>query len=996
MKIPLSLFCLLASTATFAEETQTTTDASEQAIVLQEKKEALNYLPIKDESDLSILSPSLQDRKTAKLKLPNGLSVYLISDPEATQDAAALGVRVGSWNDPKTYPGMAHFLEHMLFQGTKAYPNSSEYMRFIWDHGGCPNAFTANDRTVYMFSINPSSFLEALDRFSHFFIDPLFHPAQIENELFAVDQEFGKNIENDNWRLYQISKETGNPAHPNALFSTGNSKTLRGIPQEEMKKWYETFYSSNLMDLVVYSSLPLETLQEQVVEKFQRIPNRNALAFFSSEPLTSAQQRGHFIYVSPIQKIERLTLQWELPQSLAKDESKSAALIAYAITRGSSKSLLEYLKKEGLAENLSAQSEEIGSLYHLFSIDIDLTDKGVENLTKVIQTTFETLALLKESPLPFYLFDEMKLMREINYRYQEREDPFVFVKNHASQLLDEELSTYPRKTLFPSHYDKERIAQVLTSLSPQECQVYVCADPKLTHVAPQEKEEWLGGEYTIAEISQETLSSWENAHPNPEIQLPLPNAFIPTHLSIVNHSQETKDLPPAKLIDSEMGKVFFNERDPFQTPTVAWDIHMKSPLLDASASSFAHSDLFLNMLEDKLQPLLSNATSAGLDLRLCRNHYRIELSLNGYSEKAPLFLKEVLQSLKNASFSQEDFDRSFVALKRFYENCAHDMPMMQAKELQNSFLSPSNITSAEKAKALQDLSLEKLIEFQKKLTESLYLEVFFAGNMTKSDAASAWSSITETLHFSPFPPSQHLQKQVLLLPSAGKPLELVQTTEALGSGVVLTLGQGDFSFSARSAQQILASALKEAFFTALRSKQKTAYIAKSWEEEIERQLFHSFAVQSSSHDVSDLIHRFEFFIEDFAQNVTTYIPEGRFSALKQDLITQLSNPPKNLQEMLLRKSTLAFDYQEDFQWIEKRTEALKELSYKDFLTFVQTTFSYRNNGRLAVLYQGKLLQEENVSYAPISVEDLLKKSRYITAKGEKEDLPFEEETATEK
>ena len=170
----------------------------------------------------------------------NGLQVYLISDPGIDQSAASMSVEAGSWQDSEEYPGTAHFLEHMLFMGNAAYPDESEYMQYIQDNGGLVNAFTASDRTVYMFSINNDAYEGALDRFSHFFIDPLFNPSCIQRELQAVDQENSKNIENDNWREYMVFKETGNPKHPNRKFSTGNAKTLSGIPQEALKNWYQT------------------------------------------------------------------------------------------------------------------------------------------------------------------------------------------------------------------------------------------------------------------------------------------------------------------------------------------------------------------------------------------------------------------------------------------------------------------------------------------------------------------------------------------------------------------------------------------------------------------------------------------------------------------------------------------------------------------------------------------------------------------------------------
>src|SRR3569832_299696 len=128
------------------------------------------------------------------------------ADAGVHQSCAALAVVAGAWQDPKEYPGMAHFLEHMLFMGTKPYPKEAEYASFISDHGGARNAYTASDRTVYGFSINNDFFKEGVDRFAHFFIDPLFLQTSVGRELKNVDQEHGKNLEHDGWRSYMILK----------------------------------------------------------------------------------------------------------------------------------------------------------------------------------------------------------------------------------------------------------------------------------------------------------------------------------------------------------------------------------------------------------------------------------------------------------------------------------------------------------------------------------------------------------------------------------------------------------------------------------------------------------------------------------------------------------------------------------------------------------------------------------------------------------------------
>ena len=75
---------------------------------------------------------------------------------------------------------MAHYLEHMLFMGTEAFPEVDAYMNFMSENGGSRNAYTWLDITNYMFEIKNSAYEGALDRFSHFFKTPLLDPEYIE------------------------------------------------------------------------------------------------------------------------------------------------------------------------------------------------------------------------------------------------------------------------------------------------------------------------------------------------------------------------------------------------------------------------------------------------------------------------------------------------------------------------------------------------------------------------------------------------------------------------------------------------------------------------------------------------------------------------------------------------------------------------------------------------------------------------------------------------
>ncbi len=98
------------------------------------------------------------------IDLSNGMKVLLVSDAAAEKAAAAIAVDVGTMNDPWEFPGLAHFLEHMLFLGNKKFPQEDEYMKFIMSNGGNNNAMTEADATTYYFDISPEFLSGAMER----------------------------------------------------------------------------------------------------------------------------------------------------------------------------------------------------------------------------------------------------------------------------------------------------------------------------------------------------------------------------------------------------------------------------------------------------------------------------------------------------------------------------------------------------------------------------------------------------------------------------------------------------------------------------------------------------------------------------------------------------------------------------------------------------------------------------------------------------------------
>ena len=159
------------------------------------------------------------------------------------------------------------------------------------------------DSTEYFFKIE-SGFLEpGLDRFAQFFMPPLLRRYLKDGVLKEVDSEHNKNLQSDVFRLDQLRRSLSNPEYPYNRFWLGNNASLHEHPSSKgldlhqaLIEFERTYYSANLMKLVVLGREPLDELEQWVVDKFAAVENKNTEApNFDGRPLTA----GEFQVKSP-------------------------------------------------------------------------------------------------------------------------------------------------------------------------------------------------------------------------------------------------------------------------------------------------------------------------------------------------------------------------------------------------------------------------------------------------------------------------------------------------------------------------------------------------------------------------------------------------------------------------------------------------------------------------------------------------------------------------
>lgn len=919
---------------------------------------------IPDASTIQILSPDFSETQTKRIKLNNGLTAYLVSDPKLQKSGAALVVNVGSWDEPKDHPGLAHFLEHMLFMGTKKFPQESEYDRYITEHGGMSNAFTADDITAFMFVINDDYFEGALDRFSHFFKEPIFDPSGVSRELKAIDQEYAKNLGDDDFKEYYILKSLADPDHPFSRFGMGNIESLKNSSRDDLIAWYNTHYSSDLMHMTVYSTMPMDKLIALVDKEFSEIPRKKADLEKETRNALPDSLKSKMLIVRPTKDLQSLTVTWELPTkfTLMRD-TMPQNLVSVVIGEEGPGSLLALLKEEHLAESLKAGVLSLASSSLLFNIQIDLTNEGAKNTDRVIELLFQEIALLQKEGIPQYIFEDLHQIQKTKYQLQSRKDLFMLLMENAGILMEEDLSTFPEKSYVIQQYNPKDTEELLKLLTPRNA-IFTREIPNYQH--PElVKEKWLGGQYRIESISEDLLNQWTHAEPNPALHLPKKNQFIPNRLTVRN--VPPADFPtPIAVIDNEFGKVYF-AADPFyKVPKVSIEFLLRTPKISLkNPRSIVLADYYVKAATEAIKEISYPASVAGLSFHIHRVDDKIYLSMDGFDEKAIPYMYTVIEVLKSMTITEHEFGHIQNELQRSYTNALKDSPLKQAHEILKSALYKNYPTDQQKLQFSQRIGLRHFKLFTKHLFNQLYVEGMVYGNISEKQTKEMGEKIISSFAKTPFLATERTKPEVISLLKQQEPLIIDRKIDMEGNAAMLAIDNGTLTPKSRAVQQIINRALSEPFFAELRTKQQTGYLVFNSPEELEKNLFTIFAVQSTTHSARDLIARFELFLENYLQNLTQELPEDRFENIKNSFITQLKQKPKSYTEMGSLLEKLAFEYDGDFQWLDKRIKAFETLSYSDFIKEATATLGRQNKGRLAILITGTSLDPSLINYRTV-------------------------------
>jgi insulysin len=363
---------------------------------------------------ITINKPIYEKRIMKGSTLANKIKYVTIHDPLLEMSYVSVCVNVGSYANPKKYDGLAHFLEHMLFMGSKKYPDEDYYNNRLNELGGSSNAYTDIMRTVYYFNVFNNNLEEIIDIFSQFFIDPLFKADAINREMNAVDNEHKKNIYNEAWRKYNLMLHLANKKSSVNTFSTGSLETLSHDDiRDVMIDFYNKYYISENISICIASSKSIEDMIKIIEHTFSKIPNKKGNQFILSKPFYTENTKKIYFHKT-LTDIYELTYIFEIPLNCTDEFT----IIKLILTNISKNSLYFNLKNLGLINIIDIDITEDG----IFKITIIMTKNGLSHIKNINNILLSyIMKIINNTNIEKYAKYYKKLL-DINWDYMDKVD----------------------------------------------------------------------------------------------------------------------------------------------------------------------------------------------------------------------------------------------------------------------------------------------------------------------------------------------------------------------------------------------------------------------------------------------------------------------------------------------------------------------------------------------------------------------------------------------
>ncbi|WP_413583002.1 M16 family metallopeptidase [Bdellovibrio sp. HCB288] len=326
-----------------------------------------------------------------KFQLKNGMKVLLLESHKSPVVSVQMWVKTGSADEKKGEEGISHFIEHLVFKGTRKY-KVGEIAATVEGSGGELNAYTSFDQTVFYVTISKQFTDVAMDVISEMMGFPTFDPKEIDNEREVVLEEIKRGQDSPGRRSSQLLFSNIFRKHEYGIPVIGYDKVVKSVSAKKIREYYQSRYVPSNMFLVIAGDFESKEMKKKVEQMFGGFaPFKLRKTKHTKEPA----QKDIRIKVEQA-KFETTTgyLSWRIPDVNHKDIA-ALEVLAAILGQGDSSRLMQTLRiREPLTNSVGAFSYSMPD-DGLFAVSFNLEP---ENLDKALDTMIPVLTKIIEEP----------------------------------------------------------------------------------------------------------------------------------------------------------------------------------------------------------------------------------------------------------------------------------------------------------------------------------------------------------------------------------------------------------------------------------------------------------------------------------------------------------------------------------------------------------------------------------------------------------------------
>jgi predicted Zn-dependent peptidase len=330
-------------------------------------------------------------RNIRRQKLPNGLTV--ITEQMQHIRSASIGVwlQTGSRDEDPEWNGISHFIEHMVFKGTK-HRTAEEIARQVDSIGGNMDAFTAKECICFNVKVLDEHVPVALDIVSDLVLNPVFDAADIARERGVIMEEIKMDEDNPDYLVHEIFTQNFWKDHPLGKPILGTKETVKRFEREAVLDAYTHRFAPGNIIVSAAGNLDHDRFVELVRSHFEHMkPMTNG--FHSSTPKISSR-----IILRNKKALEQVQLCIGVPAHPIAHEKRHAGYVLSTLLGGgmSSRLFQNIRERQGLAYSIYSDLNP----YRDTGCLAVYAGTSLASAAKVVQCVVSEFRKLKTEPVP--------------------------------------------------------------------------------------------------------------------------------------------------------------------------------------------------------------------------------------------------------------------------------------------------------------------------------------------------------------------------------------------------------------------------------------------------------------------------------------------------------------------------------------------------------------------------------------------------------------------